>query len=352
LAEVSNGRANLHLHTIFSDGELPPAEVVAAHAAAGFEVIALTDHDTLAGIDAVGGLEGHGLRMISGVELSIEDEPGRGLVDAHLLGYGFALNNRRLRNRLHQASEARETQKRETVDRLAAAGYTVSWEAVRAGARGNVGKPHIVAAIEAAQPGVAREELYAAMGPGGVAHVARSTEMSLDEAVDLVTAAGGATVLAHRETEDVDIALLSAQTDQCVPARPAAGPELGEAVWVIGFPWGRNMLLASGIVSQVSFGDAADGESQSRLMVDASVSYGSSGGGVYEARGGGLLGLVEGYRTARVTSKGTEQPWYIDVPVPGQTLVTPLTDIRRFLADTGHADLIEGTSSSTGRAAR
>ena len=47
------------------------------------------------------------------------------------------------------------------------------------------------------------------------------------------------------------------------------------------------MLLASGIVSQVSFGDAADGESQSRLMVDASVSYGSSGGGVYEARGGG-----------------------------------------------------------------
>jgi len=197
LAEVSNGRANLHLHTIFSDGELPPAEVVAAHAAAGFEVIALTDHDTLAGIDALGGLEGHGLRMISGVELSIEDEPGRGLVDAHLLGYGFALNNRRLRNRLHQASEAREAQKRETVDRLAKAGYQVTWEAVRAGARGNVGKPHIVAAIEAAQPGVAREELYAAMGPGGVAHVPRSTEMSLDEAVDMVTAAGGVTVLAH-----------------------------------------------------------------------------------------------------------------------------------------------------------
>jgi predicted metal-dependent phosphoesterase TrpH len=197
LAELSNRRANLHLHTTFSDGELPPGEVLAAHAAAGFEVIALTDHDTLAGIDALGGLEGHGLRMISGVELSIEDEPGRGLVDAHLLGYGFALNNRRLRNRLHQASEAREAQKRETVDRLAAAGYTVTWEAVRAGAQGNVGKPHIVAAIEAAQPGVAREELYAAMGPGGVGHVPRSTEMSLDEGVDMITAAGGVTVLAH-----------------------------------------------------------------------------------------------------------------------------------------------------------
>jgi 3',5'-nucleoside bisphosphate phosphatase len=197
LAQVSNGRANLHLHTIFSDGELPPAEIVAAHATEGFEVIALTDHDTLAGIDAIGGLDGHGVRMISGVELSIEDEPRRGLVDAHLLGYGFALNNRRLRNRLHQASEAREAQKRETVRRLAAAGFKVEWEAVRARARGNVGKPHIVAAIEAAQPSVVREELYAVMGPGGDAHVARAKELSLDEAVDMITAAGGVTVLAH-----------------------------------------------------------------------------------------------------------------------------------------------------------
>src|SRR5256714_12488745 len=124
-------------------------------------------------------------------------KPGRGLIAPHRLGTGSPLNNRGLRNRLHQASEAREAQKRETVDRLAAAGYRVTWEAVRAGARGNVGKPHIVAAIEATQPGVAREELYAAMGPGGAAHVPRATEMSLDEAVDMVAAAGGATVLGH-----------------------------------------------------------------------------------------------------------------------------------------------------------
>src|SRR2546425_9743455 len=159
--------------------------------------MALPAHATRAGIDARGGLEGHGVRMIAGVELSIEDDPGRGLIDAHLLGYGFALTNRRRRTRLHQASEAREAQKRETVDRLAAAGYRVTWEAVRAGARGNVGKPHIVAAIEAAQPGVAREALYAAMGPGGSAHVPRATEMSLDEAVDMVTAAGGVPAVAH-----------------------------------------------------------------------------------------------------------------------------------------------------------
>lgn len=76
-------------------------------------------------------------------------------------------------------------------------------------------------------------------------------------------------------------------------------------------------------------------------MVDASVSYGSSGGGVFDARGGGLIGLVEGYRTARVTSHGTGGDWYIDVPEPGQTFVTSLADIRRFLTETGHARLLE-----------
>jgi 3',5'-nucleoside bisphosphate phosphatase len=197
LAEVSNGRANLHLHTIFSDGELPPAEIVEAHARAGFTAIALTDHDTLAGIDTLGGLDGHGVAMISGLELSIEDEPARGLIDTHLLGYGFGLNNRRLRRRLHDAGEAREEQKRETVRRLAATGLRVDWEAVRARARGSVGKPHIVAAIEAAQSEVSREQLYALMGPGGAAHVPRARDLGLDEAVDMLAAAGGVTVLAH-----------------------------------------------------------------------------------------------------------------------------------------------------------
>jgi predicted metal-dependent phosphoesterase TrpH len=197
LADQSGGRANLHLHTIFSDGELAPDAVVRAHAAAGFDVIALTDHDTLAGIDTLGGLDGHGLRMISGVELSIEDDPGRGLVQVHLLGYGFAMNSRRLRQRLHEASEARESQKRETVKRLAAAGYRVDWDAVRARATGNVGKPHIVAAIEAAQPDVSREELYRQMGPGGSANVSRARDLTLDDAVVLITGAGGVCVLAH-----------------------------------------------------------------------------------------------------------------------------------------------------------
>ncbi|MDQ6883712.1 MAG: PHP domain-containing protein [Candidatus Dormibacteraeota bacterium] len=197
MAGTSEGRANLHLHTIFSDGELGPEQVVAAHAAAGFQVIALTDHDTLAGMDALDGLEGHGVRIIPGVELSIEDDPPRGLVQVHLLGYGFDPRNRPLRRRLSQASAAREAQKRETVSRLAGAGYRVDWQAVRSRARGNVGKPHIVAAIEAGNPTASREDLYRQMGPGGVANVPRAKDLPLAEAVALIADAGGAAVLAH-----------------------------------------------------------------------------------------------------------------------------------------------------------
>lgn len=161
-----------------------------------------------------------------------------------------------------------------------------------------------------------------------------------------------ATVVAHRETADLDVALLRAESDDCVPARLGPAPRLGEPIWVISFPWGRNMVLARGVVSQVGGDGVVDRGLDSRLMVDASVSYGSSGGGVYDARGGGLVGLVEGYRTARVTSQGSEKSWYIDVPMPGHTLVTPLADIRRFLADTGYAELIEGAPASSSRAAR
>jgi len=93
------------------------------------------------------------------------------------------------------------------------------------------------------------------------------------------------------------------------------------------------MTLVGGIVSQVNGDPPGDRATAPRLIVDASVSYGSSGGGVYDADGR-LVGVVEGYRTARVSFEGDASPQYINVPVPGETYVVPLADIRRFLRDT------------------
>jgi serine protease Do len=153
-----------------------------------------------------------------------------------------------------------------------------------------------------------------------------------------------AMLLAQRDTEEMDLALLRAEAGECTPAPFGEPPGLGEPVWVVAFPWGRNMRLVGGIVSQVNSDQPGDRDAAPRLIVDASVSYGASGGGVYDGRGGRLVGLVEGYRTARVALQGSAPPQYVDVPVPGETYVVPLADIRRFLTETDHADLIAPTA--------
>lgn len=105
-----------------------------------------------------------------------------------------------------------------------------------------------------------------------------------------------ATLLAHRDSDRLDAALLKIQPEAgCVAAEFGNAPALGDDILAFGFPWGRAMTLASGIVSQVPLE-----ESDARLMIDASVSYGVSGGDVYDARGR-LIGIVEGYRTAQVS---------------------------------------------------
>lgn len=75
-------KADLHVHTTFSDGVWTPLEVAQAAAAQGMDVLAITDHDALGGADALRG-QSLALQVIPGVELSLRDMAG-----LHLLGYG------------------------------------------------------------------------------------------------------------------------------------------------------------------------------------------------------------------------------------------------------------------------
>ncbi len=150
-----------------------------------------------------------------------------------------------------------------------------------------------------------------------------------------------ADVIALRDDPAMDFALLRVSTKECFPVRPGSFPDLGDPIWVVAFPLGGNMTLAGGIVSQVSQGE---GPIWLRFTVDASVSYGASGAGVFEARTGRLLGLVEGFGTARVSFGGDAAlpSSYIDVPVPGMTYVTPIDQVRQFLRSVGHPGGVAG----------
>lgn len=135
-------------------------------------------------------------------------------------------------------------------------------------------------------------------------------------------------------SDEADLALVEVQGLQAPPVTVQATARLGDEVWVVGFPWGRRLTIVSGVVSQIATEtDDVPLEGAPR-MVDASVSYGSSGGGVFDATTGALIGIVEGYRTARV-AVDTRPERTVDIPVPGETTLVPVGEITRFLGAVG-----------------
>jgi S1-C subfamily serine protease len=115
--------------------------------------------------------------------------------------------------------------------------------------------------------------------------------------------------------------------------------KLGDDVWMVAFSWGRRLTIVGGVVSQISAetGDApVEGPAR---MVDASVSYGASGGGVFDAASGALIGIVESHRTARVTSPGPPEH-VIEIPVPGETTLISSESILRFMERAGLETLV------------
>lgn len=142
-----------------------------------------------------------------------------------------------------------------------------------------------------------------------------------------------------RVSEGSDLALLAVEGVDLTPARLKDTVRLGDEIWVVAYPWGRRMTLSSGVVSQLAEGERYDFEGPAR-MVDVSVSYGASGGGVFDAPTGALIGLVESYRTARVVLPQSAERT-IEIPVPGETTLISAQAIRHFVAEAGLGTFLE-----------
>ena len=128
--------------------------------------------------------------------------------------------------------------------------------------------------------------------------------------------------------EAADVALLSAELGDITPVGLQAGARLGDNVWVVSFPWGRRGTVVSGVVSQIV---TADADMQLLVsgpvaLIDAAVSYGTSGGGVFDARSGKLVGIVRSYRTAKLSLPGTPAQ-SLELPIAGETTVVPVSQI-------------------------
>lgn len=187
---------DLHTHSTASDGTTSPGEVVRAAAAAGLTGLALTDHDTGAGlVEAAAATERAGIDLVLGVEISTSLR-GRSV---HLLGYGDITRTGPLAGVLARTVDSRHGRLRRIVERLRAVvpELTVADVVARVPDGVTPGRPHIADALVAvgAVPDrdAAFDELLAEHGPYYVGYSAPG----LLETVRLVTAAGGAAVVAH-----------------------------------------------------------------------------------------------------------------------------------------------------------
>ena len=191
---------DLHLHTSCSDGALPPEAVVAAARRAGLDAIAVTDHDTTAGVEQARAAVGDDhLLVIAGIELSCELDGG----EMHLLGYGVDPAHPGLRAIAQRRASARRDRVVAIVERLRALGIGITVPDVRV-PEGNasVGRPHIAEALVRLGRVRHPQEAFARyLADGGPAYVP-SRGLAVADGIAAVAAAGGVSVWAHPALED------------------------------------------------------------------------------------------------------------------------------------------------------
>jgi predicted metal-dependent phosphoesterase TrpH len=188
-------RIDLHCHSTASDGTDTPAELVRNAAAAGLDVVALTDHDTTRGhAEAVAALPA-GLTLVTGAELSCRIDG----VSMHMLAYLFDPEEPELLAERELVRDDRVPRARGMVARLQELGVPVTWEQVaRIAGDGSVGRPHVATALVelGVVPTVSDAFTEEWLADGGRAYVAKH-ETDPFEAIRLIKGAGGVAVFAH-----------------------------------------------------------------------------------------------------------------------------------------------------------
>lgn len=196
MAEPHEINADLHCHSVVSDGTLAPVDLVERAHRNGVDILALTDHDEVAGLDeAQARAEALGLSFVPGVEVSVT-WAGETI---HVVGLGVDPTDRSLLDGIARTRDGRESRAREMAESLAAAGIPGAFE----GALRYVGNPELISRthfarhlVESGQCGDVGEvfQRYLTEGkPGFVPH----RWAKLPQAVGWITAAGGTAVLAH-----------------------------------------------------------------------------------------------------------------------------------------------------------
>ena len=187
---------DLHVHTLASDGSDTPVDVVRMAAELGLRAVAVTDHDTFAGLpEAIEAGARYGVEVVPGVELSTIYDG----VEVHVLGYYMDAGHPRLRAMMARATAERNARNETMVQRLHDAGYPVTMDALHAEFPGQtmLGRPHISEYLmRRGYVASVQDGMKNLLGRGKPFYVARYN-IPLEESVETLRAAGGLPVVAH-----------------------------------------------------------------------------------------------------------------------------------------------------------
>ena len=192
------GYVDLHLHTTASDGVMSPSEIVRYAKSKGLQAIAITDHDTIEGLEE-GLSEGKRIdfEVIPGIEVSAEHSPG----SMHLLGFFLDIHHPLLNERLGYLQKARAERNPRIVERLNRLGIQITYEEVlKASGGGQVGRPHFAQVlIEKKYVRTFQEAFERFLKKGAPAYVDK-LRFTTKEALHFINEAKGVAVLAHPNT--------------------------------------------------------------------------------------------------------------------------------------------------------
>ena len=190
---------DLHTHSTASDGTDRPAELMVKAAAAGLDVLALTDHDTTGGWDEATAALPDGLTLVPGAEFSCAHVGARGeRISLHLLGYLFDPDHDGLRAERARLRVSRLNRGRAMVDNLVADGVAVTWNRVVEVARGGaVGRPHIARVLVDNGVVGSVDAAFAEYLSSSSKYYVHKADSDVFTAIKLIADAGGVTVFAH-----------------------------------------------------------------------------------------------------------------------------------------------------------
>ena len=194
LASPAGRGVDLHVHTYFSDGILSPEAVVALATQRGLAALAITDHDSLESLEPARQAVGPSLDLVPGIELSSLYEG----LDLHILGYYLDPGYEGLSKRLDRFRVDRQERALAMIKLLSDLGVELDpAEVVGLAGPGVIGRPHIARAMVRAGHVPSLEDAFRHyLGRGGRAFVPR-TSFKAHEAIELIQAAGGISVIAH-----------------------------------------------------------------------------------------------------------------------------------------------------------